>query len=359
MKAIVWGAGGTAKEFFQRKLMSSSYEIVCVIDSNPSLWGSQICGYNIVAPAKIKEFDFDVLIVCSLYYTEIIASLENELGIEKAKIKTYQDLDREICKEIVKKYECCDDPDMKATVEAFRSGKSSFFGAYNPEYKRFDEVFRDEEGWPYILFQDKRMYYPYDYGFMKRDGKEVVPDILYEQAEDSPHKYFPKGYELPKDAVIIDAGVCEGNFALRYIDEASLIYLIEADARWSEALARTFSPYKDKIVLINKFLSGRDNSHEIRLDSLVEGRVDFLKMDIEGAELEALLGAERVLRNSTAQCAICSYHRQYDEEYIKRILNSYGYTTSTSKGYVYFPYDEFMKDTLDLRRGVVYGSKKE
>lgn len=53
----------------------------------------------------------------------------------------------------------------------------------------------------------------------------------------------------------MDAGVCEGNFALRFIDRARKIYLIEADASWMEALERTFALYREKIVFCNKFLS--------------------------------------------------------------------------------------------------------
>ena len=41
------------------------------------------------------------------------------------------------------------------------------------------------------------------------------------------------------------------------------------------------------------------------------------------------------------------------------MLEGYGYTTSTSQGYMFFPYDENIMDTLDLRRGVVYGDKDE
>lgn len=33
--------------------------------------------------------------------------------------------------------------------------------------------------------------------------------------------------------------------------------------------------------------------------------------------------------------------------------------TSTAQGYMFFPYDENIMDTLDLRRGIVYGYKNE
>jgi len=52
------------------------------------------------------------------------------------------------------------------------------------------------------------------------------------------------------------------------------------------------------------------------IDRLIEGgdldRVDFIKMDIEGAELGALVGAESVLRRFRPRLAISLYHRPGD-----------------------------------------------
>lgn len=39
---------------------------------------------------------------------------------------------------------------------------------------------------------------------------------------------------------------------------------------------------------------------------------DYIKMDIEGAEYKALLGAENIIKNSNTELAISLYHRQED-----------------------------------------------
>ena len=359
MRAVIWGTGGTAVEVLRQKLLYSKYEIAAFTDSDPESWGKVFWrGIPVVPPEEMKEISYDIVIVCSLYYEEIIDTMINDLQINRDRIITYKALEQEACKLVISKYENSTDTEIQEALDRFRQGKLSILGSYAPEVKEYHAVRRDEENFPYIMFGDKRMYYPKDHKFVKKNGVEAVEDVLYEQGGDSPHLYIRDEKEIPDDAVIVDAGVCEGNFALRFVDRAKKIYLIESDVKWMEALRRTFREYQEKVVFCNKFLSGRDNARETTLDSLVSEKIDFLKMDIEGAEVEALLGGKEVLLRSSARCAVCSYHRQYDEKYISHILESYGYKTSHSKGYMFFSYDDDINDTLDFRRGVVYGVKE-
>lgn len=48
-----------------------------------------------------------------------------------------------------------------------------------------------------------------------------------------------------------------------------------------------------------------------RLDSIFSGEEcpTLIKMDIEGAEVEAILGAARIARQSRPVFAVCAYHR--------------------------------------------------
>jgi FkbM family methyltransferase len=64
------------------------------------------------------------------------------------------------------------------------------------------------------------------------------------------------------------------------------------------------------------------------IDALVEegalDRVDFLKLDIEGAELEALRGAQATLRRDRPRLAIAIYHKPEDWTTIPRFVDGLG-----------------------------------
>lgn len=66
----------------------------------------------------------------------------------------------------------------------------------------------------------------------------------------------------------------------------------------------------------------------LKIDDLVASgdflRIDFIKMDIEGAELEALKGSEQVLREFKPKLAITVYHDFKDFWQIPRYLNGLG-----------------------------------
>lgn len=73
---------------------------------------------------------------------------------------------------------------------------------------------------------------------------------------------------------------------------------------------------------------GNNQIKTINLDSIKEcHNASFIKMDIEGAELEALKGAENILKKNKPKLAICIYHSDQDMidiiEYINKLNLGY------------------------------------
>lgn len=186
----------------------------------------------------------------------------------------------------------------------------------------------------------------------------------------SPHCYsnFMGGEQWD---FIIDVGAAEGNFALDYIEKARKIVIIETDADWIEALTYTFKPYADKVTIVEKYLSDKNDDNNISLDRLLadgilqSGKTYAIKMDIEGAEERAIKGGRKFFDQNVSGVVIaCAYHHQTAEDEIKELLDKRGFTTETSKGYMYFPkrYEKKLfpneKHIVSLlRRGLVVGKK--
>lgn len=330
-------------------------EFVGFIDNDSEKWG-EFRGKPVYSPGRLKELEFDKLIILSdIYFETIKDDLIYWHQIPEDKIK-----DRRFLLKIlmIEKFKKTKDVEIQGIIQYWEKNDISVYNQYVAEGKEKYIVQWDcIQNMPYIVYEDKRMYFPYDYKFQEYDGQKVVMDISAEQQRTSPHCYIKQDIKVEQGDVIVDAGVQEGNFSLRHIEKVSKAYLFECDRRWIKPLEQTFHKFKDKVILYNKYLGQFNAGKYINLDSISAKRVDFLKMDIEGAEIEALLGGKKVLLNNKVKCAICSYHKNGDEEAIRDILNSYGYKTSTSEGYMVFYYDMNIYSTLDFRRGIVYARK--
>lgn len=304
--------------------------------------------------------DYDYITIWSWeYYDEIYHQMINEYHIPSDKIA---DIFSSYKQKLEEKYLETDDAELKEIVHSIQKDRWLNVYYFEPDRKeeQWNEVFFDEKAQlHYIYFEGKRMYLKRNFhGIEERNGKKYVGNMYGEQDANSPHKYEEKNVIVEQGDILVDAGVCEGNFSLHHIDKVSKVYLIECDKGWMEALRYTFEPYKDKVVFCEKFLSNTDSEQTIRLDTLVKESVDFIKMDIEGEEIRALEGGRGLLSNSEqVKCAICAYHRSGDEEKIKEILGEMGFETSPSKGYMLYLYDDNVLENPELRRGIIRGRK--
>lgn len=91
------------------------------------------------------------------------------------------------------------------------------YGYYHFGELTADEVHFDEE-LSYIFFEGKKMYYHKNYPFVEKNGKKYINYVLGEQHKGSPHLYIRDAHEIKDGSVIVYAGVCEGNFSLRYVE---------------------------------------------------------------------------------------------------------------------------------------------
>lgn len=186
--------------------------------------------------------------------------------------------------------------------------------------------------------------------------------------------------KLERNNVVIDVGAHVGLFTLKSLHEgAAKVVSIEPDPDNLKLLKRNIKLYgaEDRVIVIPKAVGAREGKTMlIRDPSSTGGRfttlhpslyfyeklsktctdvtevelttIDtilseistsnvsiFVKIDIEGAEIEALKGSETLLKRDKIKLAIAAYH--YKDEYLEVIefLKKRGFKVASQNGYVY------------------------
>lgn len=368
-KVIIWGAGefGTnAVKCYIPELIS--IKLVAITDKNPDKWGQSICSIPIISYKDINKLDYDkILIFSPKYEDEIYRFVQDECKVPVEKIEIIQDCAYFIYKRVEERYKdidtnAIDDLKKREVIQYLKKNDARMFCYYFPEKYLHNEVkvvFDDKEQMNYVLHDGKRLYLPKKFP-NEKIMREYYNSLCLEQDFESPHRYQSEQLHVNDGDVILDVGAAEGFFTLSVIDKISYAYLIEADCEWEKALQATFRPYKDKVKIISKFASDIDGKDEITIDSILKNeRIDFIKMDIEGAEQKALKGAVNTLITQSVKCSVCTYHKDNDFDEISAFFDNMHYQCESSEGYILCG-GMWEKDNreIDFRRGVIRSWKE-
>lgn len=184
-------------------------------------------------------------------------------------------------------------------------------------------------------------------------------------------QYFDEVIAFQQDEVFVDGGCCDftnSRLFLERMQEAGLrckkIYAFEPDegnchkcrdwikaqnvecaeiiqaGLWSENTSLNFEALGNGSSHFSQYSSLGDMASCLReedmqveqvravsLDSYIEEAVSFIKLDVEGAELETLKGAKNILLRNKPKLAICIYHKKEDlyeiPYYLKRLVPEY------------------------------------
>jgi len=183
--------------------------------------------------------------------------------------------------------------------------------------------------------------------WIPQPGLAVIKHLEWEQAVQKVYDYS-FAHASPGD-IVIDCGAHIGGFTRVALQaKARLVVAVEPEKSNIAAFRRNFARElkSGKVILVEKGIwdktgilplhlsktgdshsvaipqnSGRDQGIEVvTLDSIVKNlnlpRVDFVKMDIEGSEQNALAGASHTLKQWHPRLAISSYHKQGDPQAI-------------------------------------------
>lgn len=166
------------------------------------------------------------------------------------------------------------------------------------------------------------------------------------------YEYFLNGFLPRAGDIAIDGGAYDGDTAADFVRQGAQVYAFEMDAanyKQCIAPAERFGFTIENLGLSNqageafyfqggvgsrKLASnqqGASSGRFIDLDTYVEQknlpRVDYIKFDIEGSELDALRGAAKSIVRWKPKMAICVYHKPEDlwtlPTYIKHLRSDY------------------------------------
>jgi FkbM family methyltransferase len=197
-------------------------------------------------------------------------------------------------------------------------------------------------------------------GFLNRFAMKIFYKYMYELNNIGIYKmdHYDKYYQIQKGDIVVDAGAHIGLTVIWFakavgnngkvvaiepeqnnlrdlrknLKRAGLNNVIVVDkALWSskKKMILYFNPTHDAhSIVINQRKaddSGKQNEIEANtLDNILKeikiDKVDFIKMNIEGAEIEALKGAEQTLKDNALNIAIEAHHEVEGEPTYKTII---------------------------------------
>jgi FkbM family methyltransferase len=172
----------------------------------------------------------------------------------------------------------------------------------------------------------------------------------------SVQQYFPLNlFSLSENEVFVDCGAFDGNDSINFTkftnNKYTRIVMFEPNKENFGNIQKRVPYLSDSRITVENYgvwstkttlkfqndsasstiISDNDNSDEnvdvISLDEYFKDKPateqpTFIKMDIEGAEIEALKGSQNIIREFTPKLAICVYHKIADMYEIPELIRS-------------------------------------
>lgn len=288
-----WGTG----EFFHDCYGHPGFNFDYVCDNDPAKWGKEFRGKKCLSPDELKAMKDTVV---------VLVMVGNYIPIQKQ-------LD-------------------EMEIENY-NGDDIFCNVFDKKYdKKWFEQNLELALQTVELFADEKSKEIYTEVICNRIAPHLA-DKIFNQLK-TPGEYFQQDvFSLNNDEVMVDAGAFDGDSALNFIKTVNgsfeKIYAFELEKNNYDKMLLKLHDYKDRIEFIDKgvwshkaclnFGGAKYGSHidsnaeqtanVISIDEVVQGqKVTFIKMDVEGSELEALNGAKNTILTQKPKLAISAYH---------------------------------------------------
>ncbi len=324
---ILYGMGQVGINYL-KNLIEMDIHPVAICDSDVRKQGTSINNYTVKSLREVldKQKDFSIIITSLKFYDEIRVELLEFLSPEKIL-------------------------DMNSTnIELL----------YSNTNKAKALIYREKQNFLNLrnILEDEKSKEVLDCLLKARTSNDFN---IYKQINDK-NQYFPNFLNLNKFEVFVDCGAYTGDTIEQFImitnNQFKKIYAFEPFTDSFNCLQNMVNnKFKNdgRIISFNKgvyskndiihfkadeiskgssHICGKEESNTsieaVSLDSCLNDIPTFIKMDIEGSELEALKGTEKLIRQYKPKLAICIYHQL---EHFYKIPE---YIHSLNLGYKYY-----------------------
>lgn len=308
-RVYLWGTGELGK-FALKEFRKNKREVVGFIDNDMRRVGEVIDGIPVLKPSEAEKNV--TIVLCSRLYGEIRRQIKNSIG---NKCVFYE-------------------------VIPF------LFNEFTTYYKEFECLISE-------LIENKNKYFNLNQ-YYKDSLSQYIIDCIINYRLSFATKWLEKAYEkscsadkktyfdseivkLGPEEVFVDCGGYTGDTTADFIrfqnNNYKKIYIIEPDSELLEIAKNDLTKYSN-IKYCNFGVGDKNeqlkfNSHGssgsgtidemgesfiniVKLDDFIVDKPTYIKMDIEGAELNALKGAQQLIKNYTPKLAISVYHKLRD-----------------------------------------------
>lgn len=347
---VVFGAsqgGRTLKKTLEQR----DKQIVCFLDNDREKAGTIVDGRLVHHPSTFDYIDRKILIA-SYWTAEIATQLVRDHG-------------QQSCRDFVPLYHYFCDVEPSASGE--QAVGEPFYHYYQKHISEFSKVFellgdeRSRQILQKIVMFRCHAFEPHhlqleDFPYQAMQFKNHLASVLC-TSEKLLHRIPDAGFRYPISQAlvttpysylnlitpknkegIIDAGAFDGDTAGMFalMSPNSSVYSFEPVQRLYAKLVglsqvlteikpvhaavwdrsgqigfqeNTLTPQMSGVSDTTAACSVRATSLDDFIENDGQGKIDFVKMDIEGAELHALKGAENLIKTSKPDLAICIYHK--------------------------------------------------
>lgn len=340
-KIVLYGAGSAGIAFLSYLHDIEIYP-QCFADGNPSKWGTNCENLSIIDYkdiVKIVGEDALVIITINTDGHKYCKSFDEALRIE-GHSGVYKNLKECGCKNII-------------DYTYFRRYKDLFHGdRYNlPSCSDIGLMEQHEEDlcevYDFLADTKSKEVFEKIVRFRMLDDSIKIP------TEDQDKQYFEYNlFEKRTDEILVDCGAYNGISLKTFLQENNYrfkkYYGIEPDKdnfkKLTEFVTTLPEEVREKISLVNKaaykeqknlklynlngpgsFIAdiGTQDINSIKIDELVgSDEITYIKMNIEGSELPALIGAQQTITNCKPRLAIAGYHKTWDLWKIPKLIQS-------------------------------------